>query len=147
MNRCRKFGALPASDRRLLVEAALLLLRARVQLAIWPFSKVVATHPRQTPCAGPLCAVEQIPRVGWAVETAARFSPVALTCLPQALAAWWMLQARGHPARLLYGVSTQGENGFSAHAWVEVDGSPVVGGRAARGYTVLTSFPRLPTAG
>jgi hypothetical protein len=146
MNRWRRFVALPASDRRLLVEAALLLLRARVQLAILPFSKVVVTHPGQTPY-GSLCGVEQIPRVGWAVETAARFSPLTLTCLPQALAAWWMLQARGHPARLIYGVSNDGKTGFSAHAWVEVDGIPVVGGAAARGYTVLTSFPRLPTTG
>jgi hypothetical protein len=141
MNRWRKFAALPTSDRRLLFEAALLLVRARIELAILPFAKVVATDPGQTPHAGALGAVEQIPRVGWAVETTARISPIPLTCLPQALAAWWMLQSRGHPARLIYGVSNERNTGFSAHAWVEVDGIAVVGGRAARGFTVLTIFP------
>jgi hypothetical protein len=141
MNRWRKFAALPASDRRLLFEAALLLLRARAELSILPFSRVVATHPEQTPRAGVLGVVEQIPRVGWAVETTARLSPLPLTCLPQALAAWWMLQSRGHSARLMYGVSNEEKTGFSAHAWVEVDGMAVVGGRASRRFTVLTGFP------
>jgi len=85
--------------------------------------------------------MEQIPRVGWAVETTARLSPSTLTCLPQALAAWWMLRSRGHSARLMYGVSKDGKTGFLAHAWVEVGGIAVVGGRAAREFTVLTSFP------
>jgi hypothetical protein len=138
MKRWRKFAALPRNDKGLLFEAAFLLLRAKVELAILPFAKVVKTHPGRARPAG---AAEQIRRVGWAVETTARHSLVALTCLPQALAAWWMLQKRGHPARLLYGVSKEGETGFSAHAWVEVGGVPVVGGRAARGFTVLTSFP------
>src|SRR5260370_837885 len=141
MNRWRKFAAWPASDKRLLFEAALLLLRARGELAILPFAKVVATHPGQPPCARALSAVEQIPRVGWAVETTARFSPLPLTCLPQALAAWWMLHSRGYSARLMYGVSNDQETGFSAHAWVELYGIAIVGGRAARGFTVLNSFP------
>src|SRR3954452_17539763 len=111
MSRWRKLAALPTSDRRLLVEAALFLLRARVELAILPFAKVVATHPGQMPRAGAVAAAEQIPRVGWAVETTARLSPLTLTCLPQALAAWWMLQSRGHPARLMYGVSNDGKTG------------------------------------
>ena len=142
MKRWCKLAALPASDRRLLAEAGLLLLRARIELAILPFAKVVATHSGQISRGGTAGAAAQIPRVGWAVETAARLSPLPLTCLPQALAAWWMLQSRGYPARLIYGVSNDGEAGFLAHAWVEVDGIPVVGGRAAQGYTVLTSFPK-----
>jgi hypothetical protein len=140
MNRWRKFVALPGSDRRLLFEAALLLIWARVELAILPFAKVVSTHSGQKLCAarGPK---GQIPQVGWAVETTARFIPLTLTCLPQALAAWWMLQSRGHEARLMYGVANDRQTGFLAHAWVEVNGVAVVGGRAARGFTVLTSFP------
>lgn len=138
MNRWRKFAALPKADRRLLFEGALLLLWAKAKLTIRPFAKVVQHRPR----AGSQGAVEQIPRVGWAVETAARNSPFPLTCLPQALAVWWMLRSRGHAARLIYGVSTDRETGFAAHAWVEVDGTPVVGGKAAQGFTVLTSFPQ-----
>ena len=185
MNRWRKFAALPWSDRRLLWEAALLLLWARIELAVLPFARVVAiskcpanrllkkAYSRPLPdgrgsvsyckygdnlrhrarkqavfgvfqqpvSAAASGAVDQIPRVGWAVETTARLSPWTLACLPQALAAWWMLRSRGYSARLMYGVSNDVKTGFSAHAWVEVDGMAVVGGRAARGFTVLTSFP------
>ena len=141
MNRWRKFAALPKSDGWLLFEAALFLLWAWVKLAILPFAKVVKTHPGRRPRAAVWGAVENIPRVGWAVETTARHSPLPLTCLPQALAAWWMLQSRGYPARLIYGVSNDQEAGFSAHAWVEVDEIAVVGGKAARAFTVLTRFP------
>jgi hypothetical protein len=138
MSRWRKFAALSTSDRRLLFEAALLLFRARVELAIRPFAKVVCHVP---PGGAPGTAAE-VPRMGWAVETVARSSPVPLTCLPQALAAWWMLRSRGHQARLIYGVSKDRHTGFAAHAWVELNGIAVVGGRAARGFTVLTSFPQ-----
>ena len=141
MNRWRKSAALPASDRRLLFEAAFLLLRARLKLAILPFAKVVDPHSGPRTCARASRAAEQIPRVRWAVETTARLIPLSLTCLPQALTAWWMLQSRGHAAKLMYGVSNNVQTGFAAHAWVEVDGIAVVGGRAARGFTVLTSFP------
>lgn len=140
MNRWRKFAAMSGSDRRLLYEAALLLVWARIELAILPFARVVASRPPRPGTPG-LSAVHQIPRVGWAVETTAKLSPWTLACLPQALAAWWMLRSRGHAAQLMYGVSNDLKIGFSAHAWVEVDGITVVGGRAAREFTVLTSFP------
>jgi hypothetical protein len=141
MNRWRKFAAATPSDRRLLVEAAAFLLWARVGLALSPLSRVVLRHPTRQRREADRGAAEQIPRVGWAVETTARHSPLTLTCVPQALAALWMLQSRGSAARLIYGVASDQHAGFSAHAWVEVNGVSVVGGRAASGFTVLTSFP------
>jgi Transglutaminase-like superfamily len=83
-------------------------------------------------------APADVRRTRWAVEAAARHLPVSLPCLPQALAAAWMLQSRGHAPSLLYGVAP---HGFEAHAWVELEGMPVVGHRAAAGFTVLARFP------
>jgi hypothetical protein len=120
----------------LVLEASGFLLAARAALWTLPFARLMASlHGRSRGPTG--TAAADIRRIRWAVETAARRLPVSLTCLPQALAAAWMLQARGHAPELLYGVSA----GFAAHAWVELEGMPVVGHRAAVGFTVLARFP------
>jgi hypothetical protein len=142
MNRWRKLRAISHSDRRLLWEAGFFLLLARVELIILPFARIVAGLGTRGRSPAGENAGEQVRRVRWAVEAVARHSPSPLTCLPQALAASWMLQARGHAPRMIYGVATDPAKGFSAHAWVELEGAPVVGHRAARGFTVLASFPR-----
>jgi hypothetical protein len=120
----------------LLAEACGFLLAARAGLWALPFAGLMTSlqwHSRTAASNAPA----DIRRTRWAVEAATRHLPFSLTCLPQALAAAWMLQARGHAPELLYGVST----GFAAHAWVELEGMPVVGHRAAGEFTVLTRFP------
>lgn len=123
----------------LLGEACGFLLAARAALWALPFTPLMASlqwHAR----AAARNAPADIGRTRWAVEAAARRLPFLFTCLPQALAAAWMLQMRGHAPGLLYGVSP----GFAAHAWVELEGMPVVGHRAASGFTVLARFPVRP---
>ena len=141
----RRFRALGWADRRLLGEAAVRLLLAWCLLRLRPFMRVVATLDRARPGAGG--AHDEIRRVRWAVEAAARHLPLDLSCLPQALAASWMLIARGARPSLYFGVAAAGR-GFESHAWVEVDGVPVVGHRVAVGFTPLAVFPRdaIPSA-
>lgn len=78
-------------------------------------------------------------RVAWAMAAAGRFLPRAGNCLAQALAAEVVLARHGLPAMLRIGVAFAEDGGFRAHAWVEVDGTIVVG--ASRG---LSSFVPLP---
>jgi len=125
----------------LLVEAGFFLLLARAELAILPFARAMASLAGRSESELRRNAGDWIRQIRWAVETMARHSPLPLTCLPQALAAAWMLQSRGLAPRLVYGVRTDRTNGFSAHAWVELDEAPVVGHRAAAGFTELASFP------
>ncbi len=120
----------------LLLEACGFLLAARAALWALPFARLMTSLHWHSLTASRNARAD-IRCIRWAVEAAARHLPVSLTCLPQALAAAWMLQARGHAPDLLYGVSA----GFAAHAWVELEGMPVVGHRAAAGFTVLTRFP------
>ena|SRR5271165_1585267 len=137
----RKFLALPFGLQRLLLEACCFLLAARAALGMLSFARLMASlRWRSRSTSGTVQA--DIRGIRWAVEAAARHLPLSLTCLPQALAAAWMLQLRGHAPGLLYGVSA----GFAAHAWVELEGMPVVGHRATGGFTVLARFPT-PGAG
>lgn len=75
-------------------------------------------------------------RVGWAVASAARFVPGA-TCLPQALAAEFLLRRRGHPAGLRLGVAKDERGHVEAHAWVESYGHVVIGDHDLERFTEL----------
>jgi hypothetical protein len=136
MKKWRKALALPRAEQALLCEAALRLLQAWAMLHLLPFNRMVATlmHVHGSGAAASLKPVR------WALETAARNLPLPLTCLPQAFAACWMLAARGGRPLMHYGVAATAA-GFKAHAWVEMDGRPVVGQRAADGFTRLATFP------
>jgi hypothetical protein len=135
MTKVRKALALTRAQRALLFEASLRLLQAWAMLHLLPFNRMTATLMRGH---GGSAAAEREP-VRWAVETAARNLPLPLTCLPQAFAACWMLAARGGRPLLHYGVAKT-EAGFVAHAWVEINGLPVVGHRAAERFTLLATF-------
>lgn len=72
--------------------------------------------------------------VSWAVQAAARHSPVAFVCLPQAITAQRMLRRRGVASTLYLGVSPDRENAaaIAAHAWLRA-GDKVVTGEAEAG--------------
>jgi hypothetical protein len=128
-------------DWRFFAEACARILCAWAALKILNFERVTASLKSGGRVARPADQV-MIRRVRWAVEAAARHLPLSLTCLPQSLAASWMLQARGFAPRMIYGVAPLRPDGFEAHAWVELNGIPVVGHRAAPRFATLTSFPR-----
>ena len=97
-----RFVYLSRSDRRLVLEAALLLSAARLGLWLLPFQVVSrlldkATRPRVAVAAPAL-------RIAWAIGAAARYIPAA-TCLAQALAGRAMLIRHGHAAQLRIGVA------------------------------------------
>jgi hypothetical protein len=135
MTKWHKALALPRAERALLFEAALRLLQAWTMLRLVPFNRMIATLGHRHGCG----AAADLKPVRWAVETAARNLPLPLPCLPQAFAACWMLAARGGRPLLHYGVARTAA-GLEAHAWVEMDGHPVVGHRAAGCFTLLATF-------
>lgn len=61
------------------------------------------------------------------VTRASYFVPGA-TCLPQALAAQWMLRRRGYAAKVVVGVSRGSNAPVAAHAWVMSGNRIVIGG-------------------
>jgi Transglutaminase-like superfamily len=78
-------------------------------------------------------------QVVWTVTVASQNIPGA-TCLTQALVTQVLLSRRGHPASLCIGVARSEAGEFLAHAWVECQGSVVIGG-----ITALTRFTPLPS--
>lgn len=135
-----KIIALHAQDRRLTAEAALRLVQAWLMLRIVPFRMLTATVSVRDASHRDMADIRPIRE---AIARAVRHLPVSMTCLPQAFAAVWMLQARGARPHLLYGVAKT-DTGFEAHAWVEVDGQPVVGHGVAARFAVLAIFPSSP---
>jgi len=61
-------------------------------------------------------------------------------CLPQALAARFLLKRRGFDAVLCIGVKKRDDGSLQAHAWVEYEGQVVVGGIGPE----LASYTPLP---
>lgn len=81
------------------------------------------------------------------VRRVARRLPFEALCLPQAMAAQWMLRRRGVSARLWIGVRRPApRRPLDYHAWLTVDGESVIGGRPARACVPLP-WPLPPAAG
>lgn len=142
MKRMRKFLRLSATERRLLVKAALLLWAVKLGLVLLPFRVLRRFLEGLTELPIELrdadrCSTE---RVIWAVEMAGRLTPPARTCLTQALAAQVLLLRRGRPARLHIGAVKGEEDKFLAHAWVESEGKVVIGGNELERYTLLAAL-------
>jgi len=146
MSRWRKLRELSWADRRVLLHAAVLLVRARLALpyldfradpgaagnvhsappapAAFPQAAVPdamppdAALPDTTSPAGPLTRARAIARL---VGIAAAHVPLDIACLHRSLVVWQLLRGRGIPCELRLGAGTAGGT-FEAHAWVECAG-------------------------
>ena len=134
----RAWRRLPAGDRRLLSEAALLVVGARVALTLLPFHAVHRLAVRAARVPSRRRPSPSRERAAWAVRAVASRIP-RTACLPEALAADVLMRRHGHATRLCVGVRRpESGSGLDAHAWVEDDASPAP--RDADG------FARLPLA-
>ncbi|MBX6771142.1 MAG: lasso peptide biosynthesis B2 protein [Chloroflexi bacterium] len=132
---------LPPTDRRLGIEVAVLLLGIRLLLFLLPLGTVrrLLAHPIAERPADPTYA-DRVSR------TTAALAPHLLgnaPCLVQALTVHALLRRHGQPSSLHIGVR-KGERGrLEAHAWVECEGSILIGGPAA----LVTRFQPLARRG
>ena len=134
--RWRRFNSLSAADRRLIVEAALLLSIVSIGLRICRFQQLRGIlawrrgplgHPENQSVA-PVSRVAD--RIGWAITAIAKDWPRSMTCLVRAVAAEAMLRRRGIASELRFGVRNDRNRAdtLSAHAWLERDGLVLIGG-------------------
>lgn len=143
MRRLRKFLRLPATKRRLLVRAALLLGVIKLGLWLLPFHTLrhllanVMEPPAELKQDTARFPVED---VIWAVEVASRHMPAVGTCLTRALAVQVLLTRRGYPALLHIGVVRGEEGHLQAHAWIESQERVVIGGSGLECYTPLVAL-------
>lgn len=131
-------------ERAALAEALALLIVASALLRLLPF-RLVGRLASATAAAAPDEARRtfDVSLVGWAVDRAAKRSPLRAMCIERGLAASWMLRRRGIDATLFYGVAPRrdGRTGIEAHVWVQDRGIDVTGTPEPGRYAVLASFP------
>ena len=125
MRRLLKLLRLPMQDHALLLMAFLLVCVIRGALWIARFEDVRRWSLRLGDSRRH--RLELCPRkLATAIEVAARCVPAA-SCLTQALAAQVLLRRWGHDATLKLGVQSAPDGQFKAHAWVQCQGTTVIG--------------------
>ena len=142
-----KFLRLSWADQFLLVQAVFLLMAIRLGLVLLPFQTLrrllaKAAHGRSS--TAPRAASEP-PGVIWAVGVAGRHFPSIGTCLMQAFAAHVLLGRRHYPTQLRIGVTRNEKGKFLGHAWLESEGTVIIGGDALKEqyYTPLLAMDQL----
>jgi hypothetical protein len=136
-----RFIHLPAPDRRDLVEAAALSTLAALLIRLFHFRRLaprLGRHMAVSPEEQDESGREKAARVCRAIDVAARHLPWKPVCLPQAVAAQWMLRRRGISSTLYLG--TDPAQAYHAHAWVRSGTTIVTGGPLEDRFTVVSSF-------
>jgi hypothetical protein len=131
------------SDEWIVALAALPLV-VTVRVALWVLSSrtIVRLVSRLERSSGNTAARTRIgaSTIIWAVESVSRRIPRA-TCLTQAIAAKLLLRWSGLDAQLCLGVASSADGSLRAHAWLEREGRPLLGGVGTRS---LVRLPELP---
>ncbi|MYD86897.1 MAG: lasso peptide biosynthesis B2 protein, partial [Acidobacteria bacterium] len=127
------FVRLAPQTRRMAVEASLMLLAAWVVVAHVPMRRWrhrletasdTARRPDAVLTEGALSTARGVSRI---VRKVARRAPFRAVCLPQALAAQWMLRRRNVPTHVVFAARQGPESGIEFHAWLRAGGETVLG--------------------
>lgn len=138
MKTLSRLSKLDRAEIALLGRTLMMLWLVRLGLWVLPYDKLcqLLFSRGHVIAAGPTHAsVSQIVRM---VKALSRYIPAA-TCLTKALVTKVLLDRLGQPANLQIGVTKSSAGNLEAHAWVELDGKVVIGGRHREisRYTVL----------
>ncbi len=126
-----KFLRLPAADRHLLLKTFILL--GLVRLGLWglPFKKLqqylnrISRSERTSPASPIRCS--PVNKIVWAVNVSSHLMPGHVKCLARALTTQVLMSRRGYTPDLRIGVAKDQNNSLEAHAWIELEGSVVIG--------------------
>ncbi|MDB6129472.1 MAG: hypothetical protein JWM04_579 [Verrucomicrobiales bacterium] len=138
-----KYFKLSKEAKLMLLEALVYLLWVKVMLTVTPFRRVAEKLKKSRLEPKSVFAVAEIrvaENVTWAIETVARHVRLGLVCLPQGIAAKWMLERRGLPTKLYIGVKNGVENKVAAHAWLTAGEMILTGKKEMAGHQVIAVF-------
>lgn len=142
MAKLRTFLELDNQERLTTFEAMAALLRANLLVRLVPPRKwrarfgAVASCQQERPAAP--ADLEALRRVRHAIHRALRNVPGAPNCLPQALAARWMLERRGIRASLCIAAARAPGSEPRFHAWLKVGPEWVTGDCDESSYSLMT---------
>lgn len=127
-----------ARRRSYLFEAALTLTTAGLAVRFLSSKQVFrwASRPPRHVCR---FAIQEVPWISWAIQTAGERTWIRARCLPRALAAQAMLRRRGIASRVCIAGDYQDEV-VVATAWLEIDGTIVVGDADAGSLSRIAEF-------
>ena len=126
----------------ILVQASLAVASTRFALWILPLAKIRRMIWLVFSAERPLPAMRRSTQdqVVRAVVSAAKHCPIGSTCLATALVGQALLHRHGYVVELRVGVRRDPGGKFAAHAWLERQGSVVLGGPR----TLLQSYTPFP---
>ena len=137
MPKLRTFLALDTADKIASFEAIALVLYAKLLIARVPPRRWRSRFGAVAKAQGQAGDLATIRRVRLAMLRALNNVPGAPNCLPQALAARWMLQRRGIGASLFIGTQVDETGRPRFHAWLKVGEEWVTGLCDESRYTLL----------
>ena len=142
-NQIRKLYALHWQEKKYLLKAYFLLgiMRAAIlTISFKRLSKSLQHHPDQVPHK-PLdeAQLSQAKTIGWAVITAARYTPWNSNCLAQALTAQKMLKQQHIAGMFFLGVKKDKQQ-LEAHAWLQCDNHILTGKLGHEAFAIVSTF-------
>jgi len=152
IDHAHRYLHLAKAKRVLLLEALMTLVLVRVCLMLFPFRLIAArlgtaVSPndalvRTSLEAGRSEHAALASEIGWAVARAACFLPFKASCLPQAIAAKYMLSRRAVVSVLYFGAARSVSTGkpIESHAWLNAANVEVTGYPMARKFSEIACF-------
>nr|WP_137677806.1 lasso peptide biosynthesis B2 protein [Parerythrobacter lutipelagi] len=143
MSKLQTMARMPASEWLGWIEAAACLAWARLLVLLVPVKHWRDQIADGVEAKGQLPVLTQKERaavrlVARSVGRAVRNAPVELVCLPQALAARWMLKRRGVETQLYIGTRRAAEETREFHAWLKSGRTWVTGHCEEKEYVTFT---------
>ncbi len=146
----RRFAQVDGRRRALAVEAAVCLLAARLALTLIPFPQLAGRlgtvvspsdqRAARRPAGQALEQAKLAREIGWAVTRVALHVPFLAICLPQAMAAQFMLRRRGVASVMHFGAGRGMDKPLDAHAWLDAAGVEVTGYPVALRFAEIACF-------
>ncbi|MBM4074536.1 MAG: lasso peptide biosynthesis B2 protein [Planctomycetes bacterium] len=132
MSRFSSFFRLTRTEKFLFLRTVCLLAMIGFALRLLGFKRVqnwlgVKPHSKKVAETGALSPLDA-QRVGQIVAAAAQHGFYRATCLPRSLVLQRMLERFGYDSELRIGVRKSPLGKLEAHAWVEIDGRPLIDG-------------------
>jgi hypothetical protein len=147
MSKIASFGRLPWDEKLAAMEAFVMLSWARFLIKLVPV-KMWQSHmavSARNPATVSLTERERKAGklVARMIKMAVRNAPVELVCLPQALAARWMLRRRGIESDLSIGTKLGEAGDRDFHAWLKVQELWITGHCNEADYAVFAPQKRM----
>jgi hypothetical protein len=115
-----RVGRMRASDCATAIEVLALAVWVEIGLRRMPFARLLERLTRRSSQA--TCSGNEYQRLSRYVAIAYEVLPFPATCLRRSVVLYGLLERRGVPSRVCFGVARSGV-ALDAHAWVECDGS------------------------